>query len=469
MTRLCALPLDSRPCSALFPLDFARWCGCELTMPRPDEMDHFTTPASLGMSRAFIERAAPGSAALCLSVDHWCYGSLLGSRTMDVSQSEALQRLDTLRAVKARWPQLKIYAFSVIVRASISALASGDLDAYRAMGDYSYHSGRAEALGSEEDRRLAEQAKARIPAPILTRYHAVRARNHAVNRAAIALTQEGVFDALSLLMEDAPHYGFHRAEQAALKELIRPGDPIRLRNGADEGTAVAVMKVILGGRRPRADVVWLGDQRFTARYEDRPFRENVADVLADLGIDVTPGADAVIAIAAPPDGDQREAADIPPDGAIDLQARAVDALIEGGRRVYLLDVVGANGGCLQLMRAIARPDALWGYSAWNTASNALGTLCAQLCSDWLRGEPNKRHRDARFLDDCLYQTLLRPRLNQALAARGEDVFSLRDKAAAEEALRDLFDHCGEPLAELGQPMRASLPWPRTFEARIECD
>ena len=99
MTRLCALPLDSRPCSALFPLEFARWCGCELTMPRPDEMDHFTTPASLGMSRAFIERAAPGSAALCLSVDHWCYGSLLGSRTMDVSQIEALQRLDTLRAV----------------------------------------------------------------------------------------------------------------------------------------------------------------------------------------------------------------------------------------------------------------------------------------------------------------------------------------------------------------------------------
>ena len=463
MRALC-LPLDSRPCNALFPAQLAAWCGDECILPRPDEMDDFTRPASFEATRGFLERELPRADVAVISLDRLCYGSLLASREEAVSEAEALARLDWLAGLRRRFPRVAFHGFSVIIRASISTLASSDLSAYHAMTDYSVWSDIADETGDGDARARADEARGRVPAAILRKYHAVRARNHAVNRRAVELAKAGAFDSLALLMEDAQEHGFHRREQRALLRLM-DGDPrISLRNGADEGGAIGVMKA-LSCQPVEADVVWLGcpEGRFVARYEDRPFRENADVALRYAGIRVTPGAARVLAVACPPDGVQDECGQSHDPAAATAIAGAVDALIDAGRQVYLLDLLTANGGSFALMDRMKNPLALCGYSAWNTASNALGTAVAQLVADAKAGRPNLAFRNERFLDDLFYESRVRQALNDRLRALGEDPYHLADKPRAEKLLRDAFSALHHPVLEAVGPYAVSLPWARTFE------
>ena len=348
--RVLCLPLDSRPCNALFPAQLAAWRGDECLLPRPDEMDAFTRPASFKATRAFLERELPRADAAVISVDRLCFGSLLASREEAATGAEALARLDWLASLRRRFPQIPFHGFSVIIRASVSTLASSDLPAYRAMSEYSEWSDIADETGDITARRRAEAARARVPEAALRRYHAVRARNHAVNRRAVELAKAGVFDSLALLMEDAPTHGFHRREQRALLGLAEDDPRVSLRNGADEGGAIGVAKA-LGGGPGEADVGWLGcpEGRFTARYEDRPFQENMETALRYAGVRVTPGAARTLAVACPPDGEQAECGQTRDPEALAPIAAAVNALIADGRQVYLLDLVSANGGCFALI------------------------------------------------------------------------------------------------------------------------
>ncbi len=469
MMRVACLPLDSRPCNALFPVQLASWAGAECVTPQQAEMDDYTVPASFEAARAFLEREMPRAGAAVISIDRLCFGSLLASREEGVSEAEALRRLDWLADLKRRFPSVAFHGFSVIIRASISTLSSLDLDAYHAMTDYSTWSDIYGETGEESARRKAEAAKARVPEAVLVKYHAVRARNHAVNRRAVALAKEGVFDSLALLMEDAPRQGFHRAEQRALLRLMG-GDPrISLRNGADEGGAIAVMKA-LGGAPVAADVIVLGDEtgRFTARYEDRPFRENLRVALNYAGVVATPGAEKALVVICPPDGNQGEHGETADPAALSPMADAVNALMDAGRQVYLLDLVSANGGSFDLVERLTDPMGLAAYSAWNTASNALGTAVAQLVSDARSGRVNRTFLRERLLDDLFYQSCLRQPLNDKLRALGDDPFNLSDKPRAEALLRESFAACDHPLLQRLAPFDPSLPWRRTFEARIDC-
>ena len=172
MMRVLCLPLDSRPCNALFPAQLARWAGGECALPRPEEMDDFTRPAPFEATRAFLERELPRADAAAIAVDRLCFGSLLASREEGVSEAEALARLDWLASLRRRFPGKPFHAFSVILRASISTLASGDLDAYRAMTDYAAWTDIYNETGDEAARRRAETARARLPADILRKVHA---------------------------------------------------------------------------------------------------------------------------------------------------------------------------------------------------------------------------------------------------------------------------------------------------------
>ena len=94
--RIVHLPLDSRPCNVLFPLQLAEWCGHTCVTPAKEEMDFFAQAASFEASRGFLLREAPQADAMVVSADHLCYGSLLASRQDDVSADKALERLELL-------------------------------------------------------------------------------------------------------------------------------------------------------------------------------------------------------------------------------------------------------------------------------------------------------------------------------------------------------------------------------------
>ena len=470
--RIVHLPLDSRPCNLLFPGQLAAWCGHECIVP--SAMDFFTAPASFEDSRDFLLHETEHADALVVSAEHLCFGSLLESRNDRIPEQEALQRLEVLREIRTRRPEMPVHVYSVLMRSSVSALAAGDLKLHRAMTDYSFYTDRASQTGSQEDARRARQAFEQLPPEVVSRYRQARRRNHAVNMRCAEMTEAGVFDSLLLLQEDSEPYGFHKTEQRVLAQKYGLLPRLWMHNGTDEGGALAVMKTIVQKHPlPPVAVRFLGwkDGAFIARYEDRPFGENVWDSLDYAGLQTSDNAPDVLAVCCPPDGVQTDWPTPAHAEGLEKEADEIVQLAQEGRNVYVLDVTRANGGAPALMQAVFRraPDLpLAGYSAWNTASNSLGTAIAQMMSDRAAGTINRAFLWERLLDDLAYQGVVRGELNDELEAAGEDLLHLKNPQDAERRLREKMESylAKEPMFAHAPGCMVSLPWGRTFEAEV---
>ena len=470
--RIGCLPIDSRPCCTQFIESLVSWAGSEAVFPRKEEMDDFMRPAAYKATRAFLERELPKSDAAVISLDHWCYGSLLASREKEISQEEALRRVEELKHLLAKNPSVPVYMSSVIMRSSISSLSSDDLEAYYAMTEYSVASDRYARFGLAEDAERIEEAKKHIPEAVLQKVLRVRERNLKVNLAAVELVAKGLVKSLSILQEDSQVYGLPKKDQYEILKKIEEtkAQNVFLRNGTDEAGALSAAEALWRGREPLpVDIIYLGQQDFTASYEDRPFKENMKSACRESGIQAVPGSETVIFVCCPLKGEQREAFQLSNDDNFKEYADRIQEFVQAGKRVYVLDLIGANGGSAALMNSLSCADVLWGYSAWNTASNAMGTLLAQVITDHLRGERNFRYYQERLLDDYIYQTHVRGKLNGSLRELGEDVYSLLDRRRAEKTMREIID---QELPKLWPLKRipsygVSLPWERTFEVKAE--
>ncbi len=472
--KLIQIPLDSRPCNARFPAQLARLAGVEPLLP--PQMDDFRTPADHRALRDFLRAEADAADGLVLSLDHWCFGSLIASRSADVSADEAMSRLDELEAILRAHPQMRGSAYSVVMRSSINTLNRDDLPHYQSMTEYSQQWHRCKLSGLPEDERRLQEIEASIPDEVLERYHTVRARNHAVNRRAVSLCRAGLLDKLLLLQEDAQPLGFHRVEQEALRREADGDGRIWLHNGTDEAGMLLVADAVRWDAPPlRVRVAYLrGDGSFVPAYEDRPFAENLRSHAGAAGIELAETcADCTLCVASPTAERQEDMANAdaaPADAAAD--AERVLAEMRKGQPVALLDVRYANGGDGALLTALG-PEALRGlagYAAWNTACNSLGTVLAQLRASGGRRSPAcDRFTRERLLDDYLYQGKVRRQINQELTAAGEDVLCLRDRAAAERLVQTRYQEAlaQEPALPVdGEQVSVALPWPRTFEADI---
>ncbi|MBR1820725.1 MAG: DUF4127 family protein [Clostridia bacterium] len=472
------LPVDSRPCSWLFPKQLLEWCGVECILPQMEVLDHFTRPSDWHGIQEFLTAHAAEADVWAISLDQLCFGSLLASRELDMTEQEALDRLAWFEQLRAQYPDKPVHAVNTIMRTSVSALSLADMHVYHAMMEYSYWSDKSVVTGSLEDMARAERAARRIPMDTILKYHEVRQRNHRINSKGVELARKGVFNSLLLLMEDSEEYGFHRTEQRILQEQIGGAPHIMIQNGTDEGPLL-VMKCLMKQTLPVA-VEWVGreDGQFIARYEDRPFVENVESVFRYIGIEEAPDAPVTLAIAANTAGAQIDTTMVTTMPAYpqdeERAALRINELLSEGRTVYLLDLFCCNGGWPDFIKRIEHPERLAGYSAWNTATNALGTLVGQICSDAIADRRNVNFRNERFLDDLLYENCIRSQLTLTLKAEGQDPYHLTDKKKADlllqEFFRQLFARQGgwtrrfsNVLDILPKTYRVSLPWERTFE------
>ena len=482
--RYVYLPLDDRPCTMDFPVQLAGSAAQYVTVPSDLRGKDFREAYPFEKSLAFVKEHAGNDVQLILSVDQWCYGGLLQSRSMTTAdEATALKRLEELGKIKACYPQMQIHAYSVIMRASISTLSQKDLVYYDDMTLYCQLKYRAHLTGSEEDKQALAAVEARLPEELLMHYLGVRQRNHRVNAACVDMAKAGVLDTLMLLQEDAQVYGLHRLEQEKLLEQMGESHSrIYLHNGADEGGCVALMAALARERHvlPRLTVEYLRKDggAFVARYEDRPFCENLSSYLKCMGIQQTPDADSVLLILSPDargQGDMTDdvqETDTPEQRKVFAQKAAVH--LKRGKRVYLLDLTLANGGLPGILQSLDDEmglENLWGYHAWNTTCNSLGSMLSHILSDMLAGKKNESFLWERIMDDCLYEGVIRAKLRRLVLERGEDPFYLSDR---NRAVEDLNKMAVEEMAKwpffgkMPGSWKYALPWPRVFECRAEC-
>jgi hypothetical protein len=470
------LPLDSRPCNTLFPKKLAAIAGLALDMPDAGFLDYFTRPAHAPYIEQWLVEEAGKADCIVVSLDMLVYGGLIASRREGAAAEDGIKKLGLLRELKRINSGLKIFAFNVIMRTSITTLDEKSRRYWALINEYC-------RLKGLKDPRFSE-IEGKIPPDILRAFMSIRDRNHQVNLNAVKLLNDGILDCLLLLQEDTSSGGIQILEQQKLAEQVTSprADSFFIHNGADEAGMLLLGRLLNGEGRPSIhwEFLYPPGKDMIASYEDRPFKENIESQVKACGMSSSPGEEADLhMLVLPPKSErqydpfmQNEKNDDYSDSELDAMAGTIQGYADAGRIVGLLDVAYANGGHARFMQNLKSRGALKkiaSYAAWNTASNSLGTVLAQLSCYYHglgKGEQaraNERFTLERYLDDCLYQTLVRPGIDRNLVKEGMNILNLGpEKGRIEKQIyRELKSLAGD------QEFTLALPWPRTFEALIE--
>jgi hypothetical protein len=495
------LPLDDRPVNLDFPLLLAEVAGETVLSPPRELLGAFLTPGNPRELAAWLARTLPETRAAILSLDMLAYGGLVASRRPATAAGEALQVLDVLREIKRRHPEIRLLAFSVIMRLTITGSDPVTRAAGRDIFRYSVLRDEAERLGDTQARAELAAVEARIPPALLQAYLAARARNHAVNRAAIDLLAEGVLDFLSLVQEDTAPHGLHVAEQQDLMDLARreAGDARwRLYAGTDEAAQTLLARCLLEEAGLPFPVAISHRDPVAAEqpalFEDVPLAETVRRHLDAVGgTESATGLPLAVQTFTPPQPDLFEMAPLPaPTWEAALAAFPRSAVVPwlaslGTTPPAVADVAYCNGGDPHLLDALLTSGdfpTLPAYAGWNTAGNTLGTTLAHAALHaygLARGRTPAMERaqqaalQVRLLDDGVYQPVVRAWAAARVEESGGSPLNLHTQAATvstwvDEAMQAIWREMREryPALEVfHRPFRAVLPWERLFEVQIE--
>lgn len=492
MVRILLLPLDERPCNARFPTMMAQECGGdELIMPPRELLGDQKRPARVEAVAQWLKENFGSCDYAVISIDMLVYGGIVPSRLHQLGAEQCRARLGLLRQLHAEHPEVKVFAFSLILRAPAYNSAEEEPDYYETYGARLCRLGvlrdkreRGAASGAEaEELQALERA---LPAAVTEDFCGRRAVNHAVNERAVELLHENILDFLVIPLDDCAEYGWAAAEQRALRaEILQAGESGRayLYSGADEVGCVLAARAV-NHSRGRTPAVYLQYSSVygplaTPKYEDRPLGENLKWQIAAAGgrTAASPeAADLILMVNAPTVGGEQMAEAGTKTALWDASYAGCRCLPDfvaslraylGEKPVALADLAAANGGDDELMRMLAREGLLprlASYAAWNTAANAAGTCIAHAM---LRAGAAGRSvfTAHRILEDWAYQADIR----QRAAELAKNVRCTLDRGEGENQLAAFVQRELERYAArwtLPGPVyieRVEFPWHRFFE------
>lgn len=508
--RIALVPLDDRPVCLQYPEMMARLAHAEVVAPPIDVLGRFTTPGDTEAVARWL-RAQDWRAfdALIVSTDMLAYGGLVASRVHAVDAETALRRLDVLDEIRTAHTTLPIHGFSVIMR--LAPTADGTNEAWR------------ETLArwaeiSADPRTAAERAElaaleSAIPAASLADYRRARARNRAVNLAAVQRVASGAIDYLVVSQDDAKPRGVHLADRAAVTEAASARafvGRVGIQPGADEVAMLLLARAVLErrGLAPTVRAAYSTERARTmvAPFEDRQLHETVSFQLAAAGASETRAASGTA------DLDLYVFASRHDESVPATFAARIASDVEAGRRAIVADVdpkgdvQGASPAFTDALLAAKVFRSLYGYASWNTAGNTIGTAIPHGLLAWAGAQLAMRCSSPAFtglasaqatfllhrlVNDYAYQGVLRPVVNGELRQAGRDALWLKAHAPEVEAriraslVPTLVEYARQFMpayvlpspaptdvaVRVGEPrdLQVRLPWGRTFEAAITFD
>ncbi|AGB19342.1 DUF4127 family protein [Thermoanaerobacterium thermosaccharolyticum] len=421
------IPLDDRPCNYDWLIKACKIKKMNIVTPKKEDLGNFVRPGSVQNINNWL-REIENIDYLILSIDMLVYGGLIASRNFDIISLNKDELFSSIKIFKRNNPKAKIYGFSILMRTSISVTNKISQKYYEYINEYS------RLIYNEEinTNRINELTKL-IPHDLLTSYLNVRKRNHIINMESIELVKEGLLDFLVIGQEDCYKEGIHIIEQNELRNLIDKNflhDKILLMPGADELGQIMFVRILNDINKMKiGQIIYDSDinKNIIAQYENMSIKETMDLHVKACNFDTDEKNNEYILYIITP----RYTDDVLIDKKI-LLKNAVDTEMKfdylkkyiNNNKVIIFDLCHANGGFVDLIKYLIENNLLtklYGYTAWNTASNSIGTglLFYSLIYEIGKYDFNYKLLLSEFLlerllDDFVYQRIVRQKVEKLL-------------------------------------------------------
>lgn len=494
MKKIVYLPLDERPCNALFVPKLFN--SDQLNIVIPPKMGYKKTPTEWADIRQFLKSECADADGLVLSMDMLLYGGLIPSRLHYLSKETVEERLALIAELKKANEKLLIYAFQCIMRCPRYSSSDEEPDYYEDCGAEIHQIGSIRhrvSLGLCDESEL-EPLHAKVPEAHLKDYLDRREFNMQFNLKALELLHDGIIDFLIIPQDDSAPYGFTALDQHVVRNRIaelRLGARVLVYPGADELglTLTSRMALHFAGKRPKVYMKYAASTAASVipLYEDRPLGESIKYQLTAAGCRIATSlseADIVMAVSCP-GSTMREAAAQPvtdPNYAVERTlvefVLFMQDCLDDGKIITLCDNAYANGGDLELLAMLDQSNMLnqlHGYAGWNTSANTMGTAIAEGVHALLEGK-TERHMDFiahRYVEDMGYCGKVRGKVvDERLPEYGLDYFNAGDQRGLVSGIvkDELEAFVREHMPSIASHIEIAdiwMPWKRMFEVGLD--
>lgn len=502
MVKVVYVPLDERPCNYKYPQMLADMTDIELAVPNVTVLNQKKTPADFDKLREWIVSEVRTANYLLISIDLLVYGGIVPSRLHHLSVEECKRRMELLQEVKSINPNIKIYAFNLIMRAPAYSSSEEEPDYYDAYGEQIFLYGRYTdrmdkgVIEKEEKVELLEIEKM-IPEEVLLDFLTRREVNHQINELSIDYVEDEVIDHLVIPLDDNAPYGYTSHEQKRLVEKVEQlnlMDQVYIYPGADEIGCTLFARIFTEVKDyvPEVYVRYSSTNGpfITPKFEDRTLNESIKAQLTSVNAfmaDSSTGADCVLMVNSPAIGGKKMADDTQENKHYTYYSevnhrefmQAIKGYLRKNKTIALADVAIINGGDHYLLKALHKQGLLpeiTAYAGWNTSGNTLGTVIAHviICSYYEKNNlsdyvaASQLFYVYRLIEDWLFQSIIREKVTLgSLPSINASYFKLIHvkESVIEIVERELKNLTSTLLSDfLSYEISAvDLPWDRMFE------
>ncbi len=446
--KIAFLPIDNRPVCYTLPKIISQIDeSVEFFIPPRVYLGDLEKSADVDELFNWLENL-PKCDRIILTLDTVAYGGLIPSRRCESDFERIKNRIFKLKNILMQ-KNAKIYAFSSIMRISNNNINQEEKEYWNLWGKkifkYSY----------ELDKNGFAQTD--VPNEILKDYLSTRKRNFEINKIYLEWQKEGLFDTLVFSKDDCAQYGLNVKEA---KELENLGGFVK--TGADEIPLSLLSRAI--NKEIKICPIFLEPdfRNLISNYEDISIEKSVISQIELAGCKVCDETEADILLYV--NNFKNNQGEI----VMGVETEEFNKKFNPADKPYMIaDVRFANGADNSLVeeffRCGCRKDLdknFYGYSAWNTSANTLGSLICgakfKFCAEKYNSGAFLKLQITRFLDDWAYQANVRQKLTNL------DIQALKNYISPYEKKIEKF---------LNSKFSAKyyFPWNRLFEVDIELD
>lgn len=471
--KLALIPIDNRPVCYSLVEEIANIDGTlEIFMPDKKLLGGLRSYADVDGISSWLKTLQDVD-ALVVSLDTIAYGGLISSRRCKNSIEEIKLRLENIKTECFDKFKGKIYAFSSIMRISNNNVNEEEKEYWDKYGtqifDYSYRFHKEGVDDSD------------VPKEILTDYLATRQRNFQINKMYLEWLNEGIFNTLVFSKDDCAQYGLNVLESEILQRIIKDKNLSALiKTGADEIPLTLFARAINNyhSEAPKISVKFLApDSKYLiSNYEDISIEKSVQSQIDLSGCKYTSENDADLTLIVNNFEENQ--------GEIVMGVKTknfADKLELPKSRYMIADVRFANGAdnkfAAKLLKKLEKYDfeKFYGYSAWNTSANTLGSLvCAAVVKFYAKNfndEAFKKLQMIRFLDDWAYQANIRQilkkeqeiNMGKGKRKKGKD---FRPDVRKLKSLILPYEKKLAKIFKINLQIKYKFPWKRFFEIEV---